>query len=704
MRNIWEEITSQTALEIAFGKVKENDGCAGVDGETIYEFELFLKRNIKQLNQQLRDGTYEADGYRKFEISKKSGSIRTLMVPTVKDRIVHTAIAQKLTPIFEPLFENCSFAYRPGRSVKQAIAKIEYWRNSGYVHVVEADIKDYFNSIEHKRLNEIIKVSLDSSLENNVDCSQLIEFLQAAFSHQSKALNAYKNEAPRGLVQGSPLSPLLANLYLDRLDEEINEHGVKIVRFADDFVLLCKKEARSEKALIHLKSIIASLGLELNMAKTKLVSFDEGFEFLGYLFLRSLAVKKSKKDITSKTLNAENNTQSAEYNSNHKAIRNSKEIAKSVNEKQNAKQDTLDSNIAAKTPIVEDTQKQTKPPLSKRHALGDRILYVIEKGRKIHTDNHAIYVSTPADNEVMTIASNRIDRIVLGNDINIDRDFIDHCSENKTSLTFINGWGETKATLITPEDDHAALQFEQAKICADETSAALLSQKIVEARIRNQRTQLLRLNRKASSASVEKALDAMQYNLRKLEKAKSVSVIRGIEGASGAIYWPALASLCLVNEGRFKRTRPAKTPLNATINYLTYMLERDTRSALRFHGLHCGFGFLHTPKNYSQSAVYDLMEPFRAPLSEGLAIFLFNAKRLKLEMFSTLEDGAIRMNREAQRAIIRGYESAVARRINVTGKKYKLAYRLMMRKQASDLAKAYKKGDIHLFQPYWMEA
>lgn len=121
-------------------------------------------------------------------------------------------------------------------------------------------------------------------------------------------------------------------------------------------------------------------------------------------------------------------------------------------------------------------------------------------------------------------------------------------------------------------------------------------------------------------------------------------------------------------QGKFKRTRPAKTPLNATINYFTYMLERDIRNALRFHGLHCGFGFLHTPKDYSQSEVYDMMEPFRAPLTEGLAIFLFNSKRLQNDMYSNLDDGTVRINRKAQRAIIKGYESAVARRVNVTGK------------------------------------
>lgn len=443
MTNIWDEIICKPSLMAAFEKVKNNKGCAGEDGITIADFQKRLHSNLAGISRQLREGTFEQGEYSKVIIPKKSGAIRMLMIPTIRDRIVHTAIAKKLTPILEPLFENCSFAYRPGRSVKQAIAKIEYWRNDGYIYVIEADIKDYFNSIDHKRLLKTLANCFDETVQH----STLIDFLENEFSHQAKELEI----SSRGLVQGSPLSPLLANLYLDRLDETISEHGVKIVRFADDFVLLCKKPQKTEKALIKLQRIIASLGLELNMDKTNLVSFDEGYEFLGYMFVRSLAVKKSKED-----------------------------------QDQSFIQTTIDEQ-PVKTPKL----KTSKPiPTLKttgiaRHALGDRILYVIEKGRKIHSDNSAFYISTPQGNEVMCVATNRVDRIVLGTNIDLNRDLIDHCSANNIAISFVNGWGETKARLITPEDDHAALQFAQAKACSNVSIATKLSRKIVDARIRN---------------------------------------------------------------------------------------------------------------------------------------------------------------------------------------------------------------------------
>lgn len=179
---------------------------------------------------------------------------------------------------------------------------------------------------------------------------------------------------------------------------------------------------------------------------------------------------------------------------------------------------------------------------------------------------------------------------------------------------------------------------------------------------------------------------------------------RGIEGAVGAEYWPALAELC--NGGSphpFRRTRPAEDPLNASINYLIGILSRDIRAALQHAHLHVGFGVLHGTRDYQDAAIYDLIEPFRAPLTEGLAVFLFNSNRLRSDMFSN--DGpTTHIHWEGRKALIAGYEQAVAKRVNVTGRKMKLSWRPMMQRQALDLAKAFRQSDPSVFQPYLMKA
>lgn len=196
----------------------------------------------------------------------------------------------------------------------------------------------------------------------------------------------------------------------------------------------------------------------------------------------------------------------------------------------------------------------------------------------------------------------------------------------------------------------------------------------------------------------------MGRHLRKLPGAKTVASLRGLEGAAAADYWPALGLLTRDAPRPFLRKRPAADPLNAAINYLTALLGRDVHAGVIAAGLHPGFGALHVARDRGDAMVYDMMEPFRAPLTEGLAVFLFNANRLRPEMFSSLGQDGIRMDQLARRALIVGYEDAVAKRIKATGRTTKLAWRVMMRRQAQDFALALRSNALPEFRPYLIEA
>lgn len=660
--NLWHQVCSIAALDRAWEKVRSNAGCSGGDGITISQFQPRAARQLITLATALEGGGYRPSPLRQIDIPKKKGGTRRLLIPSIIDRIVHTSIASALNPILEPQFEEGSFAYRPGRSVQQAVQAIDRFRKAGYWYVIEADIVGFFDQIRHENLMH----KLEQALGDHEGAEELVDCL----AHWMEHLAEHTGVSGKGVAQGSPVSPILANLYLDSLDEALDKKGVRIVRFADDFVVLCKKRDTAEEALKLATDVLAEHGLELHADGTRVIDFDRGFEFLGHLFVRSLVMHKvsdPEEDLISVLRDvAGEDTRVAE-----KAL-------------------DLEQDIATEKAAGYDR--------------GDRVLYLNEAGRSLTLRNLSYSVRNAEDREIAAISHDRVDRIEISNRVSFDPSIIKHALGTETELVFVNGYGEAEGWLATPNVNHGALHYSQAEALLDPTFRLDMARKIVDARIRNQRTQLFRLNRRQKHADVTDKLSHMGRTLRRLKAATSVQELLGYEGAASADYWPAIGALSAgASSQRFKRERPALTPLNATLNYFTAILERDVRSALLSANLHTGFGILHSARDRSDAAVYDLMEAFRAPLAEGLAVFLFNSNRLKNDMFTKTE-GGIRIQSSARRAIITGYEQALAKRVNVTGKNVKLAWRPLMRRQAFDLAACFRHKDISLFQPYLMEA
>lgn len=194
---LWQETTSVKRLVEAWEKVRRNNGTAGGDGLTIQAYSGNSAKRLADLSKRLRDGSFEPGPYRELHIPKRSGGSRRLMIPSLEDRIVHTAITQILVPLLEPAFEEASFAYRPGRSVQQAVAAIEKWRREGYEHVIEADIVSYFDAVNHDKLLQ----TLSRHLPNSGDNERLLKFYESDLAHQGDALGT----PGLGLAQGSPL-------------------------------------------------------------------------------------------------------------------------------------------------------------------------------------------------------------------------------------------------------------------------------------------------------------------------------------------------------------------------------------------------------------------------------------------------------------------------------------------------------------------
>lgn len=277
MRSNVNSVANHAELTSAFQRVKENHGCAGVDGVTIEMFEAELNRNISMLAAELKNRTYSPLPLLQILVDKGNGEARKLCIPAVRDRIVQAAVLHEIEPILEKEFEDCSFAYRKGRSVKQAVYKIKEYYEAGYRWVVDADIDAFFDSVDHELLIAKVKRFI-----KNMDILRLIDMWIKAEVWDGESVKVID----KGIPQGSSVSPVLANLFLDELDEAMLNKGYRYIRYADDFVILCRSPDEAKQSLNFTNEMLDGLLLELDEADV--VSFDQGFKYLGVIFVRSL--------------------------------------------------------------------------------------------------------------------------------------------------------------------------------------------------------------------------------------------------------------------------------------------------------------------------------------------------------------------------------------------------------------------------------
>ena len=299
--SLMDKVYRMTTLRAAWEKVARNQGAAGVDEVSCKRFGEQSERYLEELSEALRQGTYRPQAVRRVYISKGKGKQRPLGIPTVKDRVVQKALQMVLEPIFEREFAPVSYGFRPGRGCKDALREVEGWLKAGYHWVVDADLAGYFDTIPHDRLLE--------KVARHISDGRVLELLRAYLKQQ--VMEGAKNWTPvKGSPQGAVISPLLANLYLHDLDTHLTRQGYKMVRFADDFVVLCKSAAQAEAALAEIESWVETNGLELHPEKTHVGDCrqpGQGFEFLGYRFeagrrwVRRKSLKALKDKIRAKT-------------------------------------------------------------------------------------------------------------------------------------------------------------------------------------------------------------------------------------------------------------------------------------------------------------------------------------------------------------------------------------------------------------------
>lgn len=276
--SLYDKVLSLTNLRVAWEQVKANRGGGGVDRMSIAEFDRDAEARLKKLSEALRSNTYKPLPVRRAYIPKPGSSEkRPLGIPAIVDRVVQTALRNVIEPIFEQEFDPSSYGFRPQRGCQDALEEIERLLAGGSVHVVDVDIRKYFDTIPHEGLmNEVAKRIADGRVLD------LIE----AYLHQGilEGMNLWMPE--KGTPQGAVISPLLANIYLHPVDVAMRQAGFALVRYADDMVVLCSTREEAEAALKRLGELLEERGLQLHPDKTRIAHLMErpGFQFLGYVF------------------------------------------------------------------------------------------------------------------------------------------------------------------------------------------------------------------------------------------------------------------------------------------------------------------------------------------------------------------------------------------------------------------------------------
>lgn len=282
---LMDEILSKENLEMAVKAVKRNKGAAGIDKMQVGELDEYLAENLDDIINQIQNKIYRPRPVRRVYIPKPNGKKRPLGIPTVVDRVIQQAVSQVLMKVYEPYFSNHSYGFRPDRSAHMAIEQVLEYLNEGCEWVIDFDIEKYFDTVNHDKLISTLR----ERVKDDKTLHLIRSFLKAGVMD-----NGLVSSTTMGVPQGGPLSPILSNIYLDKLDKELESRGLRFVRYADDFDIFVRSEKSAERVMKSVSSWVErKLFLKVSATKTKVVRPSDS-NFLGFTFWHSKGVWKSK--------------------------------------------------------------------------------------------------------------------------------------------------------------------------------------------------------------------------------------------------------------------------------------------------------------------------------------------------------------------------------------------------------------------------
>lgn len=701
--SLFAQATALANLYAAWDKVRRNDGSAGVDGVDIEDFAFALNTNLTRLQKDLQAKKYAPKPLLQVLIAKEDGSERPLAIPTVRDRVAMTAVSLVLVPLFERHFDNASYGYRPGRSAEHATLRVQQLYDQGYKWVVDADIEDFFNQVDHSILfNRLREWVHDDALVRLITL-----WVRAKIRSGEKFITPTK-----GLPQGSPISPLLANMYLDAFDDRLAAKGMRFVRYADDFLLLCKDEPSAKQAFMDAGILLADLQLRLKYRKSRVTSFAAGFEYLGALFQGALVIPpRARNDPASKkTLPSEDVALSDDFMP-VRPVRSSGRMPEpgrighpgypetsSPWHEGREDDDDVGAGSEASDPVYAEAD------ISDSYHPFMRTLYVQQQGSLLTKDGSR-FVVTYRGEPLASIPVVKVAQIMVFGNAHLTTPVLKHCLLTGTPVTFLSRRGNYYGRLDNPLLVSPSLQAAQFATYHDERRRLALAKSLLRAKISNSRALLMRQRRikRLKQPLLSETIDALLDYHNRLQHAKDIAQALGFEGAAAKAYFRVMGEIinpAFTFTGRHKR--PPTDPVNSLLSFGYSLLYYNMLALVHACGLHPYVGSLHAINDQHASLVSDMIEPFRAPIIDGLVFYLVNKRILKPKDFYFPEDaeGACLLTNSARKTFIQHFEARLARKTRHPPTGYHVDWRRNMHYYVESYAQ-YVRGDRDFYEAFY---
>lgn len=673
-----KQILTPESLRKGFDKVRENNGTYGIDNIPVHVFAHNLEEKLSKLIADVKAGAYRCQPCRIVDIPKNTGAFRRLAIPTVRDRVLQTAISQKLVTFFEPHFEKCSFGYRPNRSYLQAVKKIQQYRDEGFTVVVDADIHSYFDHIP--------QVSLINTLSQYIQDPALLALIESSLKQMQylKKQPLFGAGENLGLPQGSPMSPVLANLYLDVLDEALLKEDFRLVRYADDFVILCQDASRAARAMSLSRTILDELQLNFHPEKTRLTDFDNGFVFLGHYFIGQLvepignsAGQASRSEWIWDAPLEQGEIEAREFNAKNKSLPSqSRESEHTIGDTapdsdQTLLQDAIFEAIETRTSIRAVKEEMTDLRLVSRL----RTMYIAKQGAVVHKVAGK-FVVRHAGEDLSVMPVNQVDSLMLFGAVQLTHGAYHYALQCEIPVIFMSCGGKYHGMLSAPQYPNWELNQRMTNELRIQVAKSLVAAKVSNSatmfkRILRYRT----LDEQKALYNGIKALSRIQQHAGVVD---SIEKLRGFEGNAARVAFSIMRAL-IGPEWNFttRNRRPPADPVNALLSLGYTILFNNMTAMLSARNMPLNTGCLHKGSHKHPALILDMMEPFRAPVVDATVLKLINSRAIAPTDFS-FEGIACLIGKKARTLLIESIEARLQSQVEYRTLEIQTDYRRIM--------------------------
>ncbi len=584
-----------TPAELAesWQRVSENAGCAGADGVTIEHYARHGSGGFDQLAAEVTTGAYRCLPLLQIVVEKPGDAgKREFLIPTVRDRIVQTAVARRLSKSFEPEFLAASYAYRPGRSVDRAIARATQWRDRGCLFAVSADIHAFFERVSHRILLDRLLADPDAR-----PALPLLEQWIHAWYWDGRRLHKLR----RGVAQGAPVSPLLSNYFLSEFDRRMEAQGARLIRYADDLLLLCESSDEAQRLLATVREELKLLDLELNPDKSQVRSFAEGFSFIGAMFLRDKVFTPWKHD-----------------HARGRVLFMAHRMPQLLLDKFRLRK----RGRPPSPPAVPAPRPATaiQPP-------GDTAMsfpYLTEQGSVLRKSGDRLIVEIE-DRVTLDLPYHKLEAVLVFGNVQITSAAAGEMLDKGVRLSFFTRHGRFIGAAVPASGKNVLLSVRQFQAYADASRAIEFARAIVRQKIANSLAAPEDLAGQNPGVLRAGWRSDFEDAIASCAAAPAIAMLDGIEGSAAHTYFEALMRF---NKSRFtwegRRKHPAPDPLNALLSLTYTLLTHELTGLLDGVGLDPYLGFLHQIDYGRPSLSLDLIEAFRAPAADRFVLRLVN--------------------------------------------------------------------------------